>query len=498
MANGFDPNKFLRTDFNPDRFLKMDEPKTIEEMHPLISTKDRTIVKNFSNNPMASAAYLQKKYPNLVIQPNEKGRILIKTPEEANFKVLDPDTGMFSKDIINDMADIVYDVGGGVVEGAATIGGGIGGAAIGAPTGPGAIGTALAGAAAAGGSTSAGVEAFRQKIGQALGIPQDMNWGQVGMAGLIGTAAAPLGGVGAAPLKQLAKQGVKSGILKKTGGELLEKGLAPYVAKQTLGKAYQFGTRKLFPAFASKLSGVTPRAIGTLGRHYDEIVGLEKKGITDFVKKSFKDIKTPLDTARKEAWKQKEEIVSKIPGIDIREIKLKLTEYADNMAKQFDALPSEETLQIAEKAAKDINKMIPTKDVVSGDAVLILKKQLDKAAEFHKLKPSEQMVSRFSPAQSAAQIEKSVNAAEAVDILNKSLDDLTKDWFKITRLFKIGISLFFIGIIICLIGTSLWYLHVNTVITEFITGVGAIISIVGLILFVYDRLNVTTGGSSKP
>lgn len=163
-------------------------PNIIEEMHPDISSADRAIVKNFSQSPEKSANYLKKHNPQLDTRVWD-GRVLVKGKNELDWKVLDPDTGFFSTDILNDAADIAYDVGSGIVEGTAAVGGAIGGALAG--WGVGAVPAAMATSAA----TAAGSEALRQSIGSGLGIDNELGEaaGDTLLSAAIGGAVPALG-----------------------------------------------------------------------------------------------------------------------------------------------------------------------------------------------------------------------------------------------------------------------------------------------------------------
>jgi len=202
-----------------------------------ISAMDRFIAKNFSQSPETTKAFLQNKYPEMEIKLKE-GRIFAAKKGEKDFKALDPETGFFSSDFLADAGDVAYDVGSGIAEGAATAAGGIAGAPFG---GAGAI----PGAMIAGGAASAGSEAIRQRLGQAMGVPQEVSMDDVKMAGGIGAVSPLLFGTGASA-KQIAKAGIK---------ESTQKGI--------LGKAYKKLTRDILPSIGSTISGADKEALKT-------------------------------------------------------------------------------------------------------------------------------------------------------------------------------------------------------------------------------------------
>lgn len=158
------------------------EAPVVEEMHPVVTQADRFLIQNFSNAPDVGLSYLQKKYPGLEGKMDESGkRILIRTPGEKAFRVVDPNTGFLSSDILNDASDVAYDAVATGVQTAASV--------------PGLIVGSVPGAIAAGGVSGAGLEALRQKLGQTLGLPQEINNQDVVASGALGAA---LPGAGAA------------------------------------------------------------------------------------------------------------------------------------------------------------------------------------------------------------------------------------------------------------------------------------------------------------
>jgi hypothetical protein len=158
------------------------QPNVIEEMHPDITSMDRILVKNFSNDPQAAAAYLAQKHPGLEVKAQPDGKIIARKPGEKDYRVLDPDTGFFSKDFLHDVGDVLYDVPAGLVQSAATGAGGLAGN--------------LPGAALAGGASAAGLETLRQAVGNKLGINDGVKGGDVLLSGGVGAVAPVLFGSG--------------------------------------------------------------------------------------------------------------------------------------------------------------------------------------------------------------------------------------------------------------------------------------------------------------
>ncbi|MFN7454333.1 MAG: hypothetical protein ACK5RO_06695 [Pseudobdellovibrionaceae bacterium] len=144
----------------------------VDERTPYVSAEDRAIAKNFAQSTQKQAEFLKQKYPGLEVKVMGDS-VAVRKPEDAEFKVLDP-----NKLELEDITDLGDTVVGGV---ASTLGA-IGGGTAGALAGPaGAVGGGMAGSAAAG----AGFEALRQKLGAALGIPQEVDTGDVATAGAI-------------------------------------------------------------------------------------------------------------------------------------------------------------------------------------------------------------------------------------------------------------------------------------------------------------------------
>jgi hypothetical protein len=316
---------------------------TLQEMHPQFTTVDRLVVKNLATDPTAQVNYLQKKYPDLEVSlDDESGQVKARKRDgsEDAYRVLDPDTGLFSGDTLLDLGDVAYDIGAGVASGAATTAGGLlGGAATGG------VG-AIPAAAAAGASSSAGLEALRQKLGQLVGIDQEMDYAQVGFAGA-GGAIAPLAfgtGATAAGAKAVASK------FGQNTDELLasQRGL--------VGKAYDYVAPKVGELF----SGVSEDTLRYAGQNLDELKKLEADGILDYA-----------DTARQEIndtlWQAKQKIGDKIgtaidsadQPVNISPVKKRLEKLIADLDKSAEKNPA-----MAEKAAQvreTYNRLFPSK-----------------------------------------------------------------------------------------------------------------------------------------
>lgn len=243
-------------------------------MHPDISMKDRAIVKNFAAGTKPTIDYLKKEYPKLDVVEQD-GEILIRTPGEAKWNVLDPSAGSGRKDVMfpdpravrwTDLPGDALDIGADVVSGiTTTAGAALGGGAAGVATGgAGVLPGAMAGAGAAGTAT----EAARQKIGQSLGIPQEVSVRDALTAGGLSAASVGLFGAGKptvsavnALTRKLGEDGTKEAaqkLLQQSGRGVLERG-------------YDTVTRRIAPRIASAASGESVASIKNMANHLDDI-----------------------------------------------------------------------------------------------------------------------------------------------------------------------------------------------------------------------------------
>ena len=184
-------------------WIKEQQPPTVvEEQHPSVSFADRMIAKQAAD-PEQAIRSLQQNNPNLEYKADGM-RVLIRTPGQKDWRVLDPDTGFFSKDFRADVADVIPDIVQGTGEALATAGGAIAGSAAG-PAGT------VAGGMAAGGAAGGALEALKQKVF----FPQDeLNMGNVGIGAAFGAASPLLLGSGVG-VKEVGKRGFKSALQEK-------------------------------------------------------------------------------------------------------------------------------------------------------------------------------------------------------------------------------------------------------------------------------------------
>lgn len=265
---------------------KAEPAEIIQEQHPDISFKDRFIAKNFANTPQDQINYLKQQHPDLDIK-QINNQIVAKSANEKAYKVLDPDLSAMDMlkpknwaENLKDIADIGTDVG----IGSASTAAGTGAAVLAAPE------TALVGsipaAMAAGGATGASLEALKQKIGQKLGVPQQMDPSQIALSGITNAAAPLLVGTGAAA--KVGAQAVKQGASKEAAQELInnQKGLLNYGA--------DYLKNNLLPSAAESVSGVPAQATKTLAKQSSAIQNLDENGVMDVATSAYDKLRNGL------------------------------------------------------------------------------------------------------------------------------------------------------------------------------------------------------------
>lgn len=394
---GFDPEKFLAA--------RAVEPKTkalkvVEEMHPDISTIDRMVVKNLSQSPEVGVNYIKKKLPGHDVRLYQ-GRMVVKGPQDKEYRVMDPDTGLFSTDILRDAGDVLFDVGSGVAEGAATTAGTAAGAVAG-PAG------AIAGGAAAAGASGAGLEAARQGLGKLAGLEQDIDPTDVAISGGV-SAALPL--VGAA-------------------------------AKGT----YNAAKKSVLPWIGEKVSGASRDAIKTLGKHFPTLENMEKDGAMGLVEdahgrlvKGIGSIKSGIGQKLQDAIEGAGEKVD-ISGVKdvMRKLLVEAKTYADdmdtpamkeeiaNIAKEFDRLFTTEVKEMAEDETGELVEQTIKKEIgdeVSARTAFKLQEKLGDLAELAKM--GEGPKARFGNAATRAEKQLAETAREGYNTLNQEFERVT-------------------------------------------------------------------------
>lgn len=404
----------------------------IEEMHPSISTKDRLVIKNFSNSPDAAVKYLQKKDPNLEVK-HQNGKYLVRSKGEAKYKVLDPDTGFLSKDFLNDVGDIAYDIADGVMTTAGTAGGALAGFAGGAGIG------AVPGAMAGGAASSAASEALRQNLGQQFGLEQDLDGTDIAISGALGAASPLLFGAGA-PIKTAAKSAMKVAAVdaaKGVGKELTQEGaeaLAKNSSKGLLERAYMKSTRDIAPWIGEKMSGRSKESIKNLAKNFDYVDNMERSG-------SFLDeLENFLGTTRTQFSEKADEIGGRLAkDIDAAGEKVNLSKAKGLLQRRIDELEAlrkeadtpvlRNQIDRAESAKRELFGLAddPAREVadeVSGTAAWKIQQDLKPVAEVNKI--GDGIANRTAKGTPVDEKRLKNAALGAYHAINEELDRVTK------------------------------------------------------------------------
>lgn len=390
----FDPDKYLAkksassdVGFNPDAYLN--QGFNDKEMHQDISLWDRAKVKMFSNSPEVTVDYFKRQFPDADVVAKD-GNIFMKRKGEKEYKALDPNTGFFSSDIINDATDLAYDVGDAAFTTGATalgaLGGFVGGGGVGAV--PGAVG--------AGALSSAASEAARQKIGQKLGLNQDVDGWDVAIAGGVGAASPLLFGAGA-PIKASAKQVAKNA-LTKTGKELAQEQAEALVKDSSRGlleRANKKTTEDIAPWIGEKLSGRTRESIKNYANNIDYVDKFETG------EKSFLDeLESFIANTKGKFYGKQNEVGSRLSK-DIKGAgrKVDMTQAISILDEEIDRIQKIADLEeaaggVSKVTAEQLNRAKSLKDDIFGknfgpeiDAELawVKKQQTGKAAEVNRM-----------------------------------------------------------------------------------------------------------------
>lgn len=373
---------------------------TTQEMHPAVTTGTRLLIKNLANSPESAMGYIKQEYPGMEVRVGKtSGQLEMKYPDEREWKVLDPQTGAFGADTLRDIGDVGYDTVAGLGSGAAATLGGVAGG--------------IPGAAAAGGASSAALEGLRQKLGQYLGLPQEVSGEDVAVQGGIGAVMPAALGTGAT--KSLLAEGAK----------------------------------KAAPAVMAGLSGVPEQVIKAYTKNAPQVDELAREGVSDYISKVHDTMKAGVAQAKKQVGKELQETIeaSQTP-VNIGPVKAKLDNLISDLENKSikNASDIENLNALKQKRDELFSKVVPDSDtmligtedapMVAGGRQLPLPDYVS-AKEAFELQEKLNSEAAFSPRQSFgprnATEEKSVqrwqNAnAEASRELNKGLDKATDGW----------------------------------------------------------------------
>lgn len=397
------------------------EIPVIQEMHPDISTMDRLIVKNFGNDPGVWEREIKKRYPDLQVQRKDS-QILVKKPSESQFRVLDPDTGALSSDILGDIGDVSFDTAAGLIEGSGRVLGGLGGSLAG-PLG------VLGGQAAAGGIASGAMESLRQAGGQALGLDQDFSLPDIaistGLGGALPVAGSALKATGRG-IKDLAIKGLDmaSGVPEKAIKAYAKKPDFFDVEMAPIGKLSEY-TEKV----GSDIYSALKTKKDDISKQFADIFE-NTGGAVDL-----SDTKKPFQALMESA----EKLVTERPTPDNLE---RLADAKSTFKNLFEPVSKEELKllkdsgEISSKMLKEINQsqLAGKFNNVNVQTAMDLKDRLAGLADFLKQgKGSMVQTSRHSASKSVADKKASNAAADALFSVNKAIDNVTEGKSKEVR-----------------------------------------------------------------
>lgn len=269
------------------------EPKYLQERGEGVSGWDRFVAKNFTQNPEKAFNHLQKGNPELEFSKKDDQVFFRPRDSEEPFKVLDP-KGFDLEDI----TDVVYDMGSGLVENAAMVAGGAAGGVAAGPPG------LVAGGMAASGVAGAAMEGLRNLGGQALGVDQDLSVTDMAVTGGLSAALTPLGGFGKAPAKNMVagaiktarKSGMSNTAAKKVGKEVADSGLASFLEGGALGLGFNTA-RKGTAKVAEQLTGVRAKVWNNLVEKPKELLDqIKSKGADRYANDKLVDTENTVQT----------------------------------------------------------------------------------------------------------------------------------------------------------------------------------------------------------
>jgi hypothetical protein len=332
----------------------------IEEVHPIFNTtegfKARFVAKNFGNDSKAQAAYLAKTFPDHDVRISKDDTVLIKGREEKEYRALDvPD--QFD---MQDLTDVTYDLGAGALEGTSTALGGLAGGTASIPLGPfGSIGAGLTTGMAAGSAASAGADYLRQRIGQELGIPQEIDPRSIKAAAAIGGISPFLMGTGASA-KQIQKAATKKGIdvATEAGQEEFKQLVKSQQGK--LGDTYDRITRKTVPGFAEKLSGVSAKDYKRYIKNPQAMASISDAGYDNVTEDAFQLLQERLNT-RKDNLKKLYDIAYEKSGVtlDVSKMRKRIDDNIEMLENKFRStgLKAKEDVAYRDKLLELKNKL---------------------------------------------------------------------------------------------------------------------------------------------
>lgn len=257
-------------DLTDDEVGQLRPSKVLQEMG--VSDFERFTLKNFALNPAQAHQFLAGRGYD-VMRLGDGLNFAVRKGVEDPWRVVDPNKGGIGE-FFRDMADLTSDVGAGIAFGFGTAaGGGLASLATGA-------------------ATAAGIEATRQGIGSALGIPDNLGVGEIGLhAGLGGAAGPVLHGAGVVASKAVGAitrklPGVAAGAQDITAFLAGKISGIKNVAGLSIGDAFVMRAQRVIGKGAAKRFERLnkPEEVLAAGREYLKVIGnkggiLERMGV---------------------------------------------------------------------------------------------------------------------------------------------------------------------------------------------------------------------------
>jgi hypothetical protein len=351
--------------------MQMRDEDVVNEMHPDIDTTTRAVIKNLSAGDVeAEFKYLKKNHPNLDFKQDSQGNIVAKRPDEQMWRQLDPQ-GFQLRDLPQDLLDVAYDIPAGVGQGALTASAGL----AAAPTVVGSIPAAMA----ASGGSGAGLEYIRQKLGQAAGLEQEVDQGQVGLAGGIGALIPAAFGTGATA-KQILTQGAKQAT--KQGAT----GIAKKELINELALSQRGGLSRMFKGGTSALSGLSPKILENAVENPSLMSGKmgTPKALSESLESVSQGIKNSADESRRELQQAFSDVekFTRQKTVDIAEAQKPFDDLIAKRQRIFGENPMQETQDALEDAIAAKESIFGNKTKLPGD---VAKNTQDRLNELTKI-----------------------------------------------------------------------------------------------------------------
>lgn len=298
------------------QFAGQMEGRSVDELHPAVTTADRLVVNTFAQDADEKVKILRRRLgPDFEIR-NSGGDIQIRKKGEGYYRKFDPGT-FTPQEVGRDVLDVANDVG----QAGLTFLGGMGGAAVGGVPG------AFLGASLAEGGQDYLKDAIAKHIGSDVEPSASRSAVQGGAAGLA-TLAFGAGGA---------------------GEDLATKGL--------INRAYTAYTDKLAPKIGEWASGVPEEVINAMKKHFGMVESMDKGGIKKFAKDTAKEAGKKFSQHTMQTGRALQELVTNAQGtVNVLEARAAVEELRETLAEQVKRVPNDAN----EAALAELDNVINT------------------------------------------------------------------------------------------------------------------------------------------